>query len=291
MRVANWIKSRRGRRAAIKPPSNTEQSDAALEEALDITDIHLGPIKKGVHDTEPTNASPIEVLHNQHLDCAFHEDFGTGSLSRLKESIEPYLSDPVGVHLVELRCHCFELFKISRKMQIHRELLRRPAFDDAEIIMLGGCCFIADQWISLSFRWSAVHERGVSLVNDTMSLEEPPKLENQDQNVDEKVALFQLDMAQGRRWLETCLHHHQKCRPPDSHFIPHRLLFVGDWRTNPFLVSRVDETVVSYAALSYCWGAAEALVTQTSNVMDHFNGIDFQCLPRVCCCVLHTEEC
>jgi hypothetical protein len=81
MRVANWIKSRRGQRVAIKPPSYTEQSDAALEEALDITDIHLDPIKKGVHDTEPTNASPIEVLHNQHLDCAFHKDFGTESLS------------------------------------------------------------------------------------------------------------------------------------------------------------------------------------------------------------------
>jgi hypothetical protein len=190
MQVAKCIKSRRGRRAAIKPPSNTEQSDAALQEALDITDIHLDPIEKGVHDTEPTNPSPIEVLHNQHLDCAFHKDFGTGSLLRLKESIESYLSDPVGVHLAELRCHCFEFFKISHKVQIHRELLRRPAFfDDAEIIMLGGCCSIADQWIFLSLRWSAVHERGVSLVVDTMSLEEPPKLENHDQNVDEKVAL------------------------------------------------------------------------------------------------------
>jgi hypothetical protein len=46
MQVAKWIKSRRGRRAAIKPPSNTEQSDTALEAVLHITDIHLDPIKK-----------------------------------------------------------------------------------------------------------------------------------------------------------------------------------------------------------------------------------------------------
>lgn len=289
MRLTKWIKSRRGCRENAKPPGNPKQSDFALEKALALNNSHLHPV---VEKRKETILSPLEVLEIEHWNCAFQKDFGTTNLSRLKDSIEPYLGAPVGVHLADLQCHCLELFRITQKQYMHNELLRRLALSgDAEIIMLGGCCFIADHWISLSFRRTSHCEQDVSCLRDTMTFEQIPKLEQLDQNVGNNVSLFQLDMVQGRRWLEKCLNHHQKCRSPTSDFVPHRLLFIGDWRADPILVERFDKTVVPYAALSYCWGAAEVLVTQTSNIMDHFNGIDFECLPRVCCCDLYEYEC
>jgi hypothetical protein len=128
-------------------------------------------------------------------------------------------------------------------------------------------------------------------MENTVTIEALPHLQKWDANLESKLGLFHIDMSQSRRWLKACLKDHQNCRPPNPDFVPHRLLFVGDSQTNPILIPQFGEKVSSYAALSYCWGTAEVLVTKTSNIMDHFKSIDLKCLPKVCCCTLQRRKC
>lgn len=90
-------------------------------------------------------------------------------------------------------------------------------------------------------------------------------------------------------WIKACSDQHKNCRPPneDSHFLPSRLLYVGDL-IHPCL--RLVETArrpgaarlpshTEYIALSHCWGGAIACRLLTTNYASYINDIDKRTLP------------
>jgi hypothetical protein len=86
-------------------------------------------------------------------------------------------------------------------------------------------------------------------------------------------------MQLGKKWLNICREHHEKCRPISSN-MPTRVIALGD----PNSVSSMNRTrlVVTnglrepYVALSYCWGrgATESLMLRDSNLESLQQGID-----------------
>ncbi|QMW35263.1 hypothetical protein G4B84_010754 [Aspergillus flavus NRRL3357] len=84
-----------------------------------------------------------------------------------------------------------------------------------------------------------------------------------------------------RQWLSHCVQHDQACQPPDTEFMPRRLVNVGSWdgSREPFLFE--PTTPVIYACLSYCWGIDidRVMKTTTDNIHSHYQRLELAQLP------------
>ncbi|PIG87037.1 DNA polymerase alpha catalytic subunit, partial [Aspergillus arachidicola] len=84
-----------------------------------------------------------------------------------------------------------------------------------------------------------------------------------------------------RQWLSHCVQHDQACKPPDTEFMPRRLVNVGSWEGSrePFLFE--PTTPVPYACLSYCWGIDidRVMKTTTDNIHSHYQRLELATLP------------
>ncbi|KAE8317586.1 heterokaryon incompatibility protein-domain-containing protein [Aspergillus transmontanensis] len=84
-----------------------------------------------------------------------------------------------------------------------------------------------------------------------------------------------------RQWLSHCVQHDQACKPPDTEFMPRRLVNIGSWEGSqePFLFE--PTTPVPYACLSYCWGIDidRVMKTTTDNIHSHYQRLELATLP------------
>ncbi|KAJ4861465.1 heterokaryon incompatibility protein (HET) domain-containing protein [Trichoderma breve] len=91
-------------------------------------------------------------------------------------------------------------------------------------------------------------------------------------------------LDQAAKWLTECRTSHGECRVSDAEFVPNRLLYLGDSRTDSNILELVEKAAaVSYAALSHRWTKetpAKSLLT--SNFLDRKqNGMPIAYLPRM----------
>jgi len=86
-------------------------------------------------------------------------------------------------------------------------------------------------------------------------------------------------LRRARNWLSICKETHTKCRKEVaiSKCVPKRLLEIE----GKIVKLRVDvASKHDYVALSYCWGQAPHLKTESQNIEVHKNGIPITALPR-----------
>lgn len=94
-----------------------------------------------------------------------------------------------------------------------------------------------------------------------------------------KMSLFRV-----KTWLHDCLERHGqgKCktaadRLPGS--TPRRLLSLGNNRNQVRLVDDLNGIPTPYMALSYCWGTAPNIITNSANYRQHVHDIPWEVLP------------
>lgn len=90
----------------------------------------------------------------------------------------------------------------------------------------------------------------------------------------DSAAAFSLVSA----WYQTCLTHHSKCHNDRPTPLPTRVL---DVQCGVLLYEPPSRKIASYAALSYCWGGTQPLVTDNSSLACHKHGIPWPTLPRL----------
>ncbi|KAL6827918.1 heterokaryon incompatibility domain-containing protein [Trichoderma camerunense] len=91
-------------------------------------------------------------------------------------------------------------------------------------------------------------------------------------------------LDQAAKWLTECRTSHGECRVSDAEFVPNRLLYLGDSRTDSNILELVEKPApVPYAALSHRWTKetpAKSLLM--SNFLDRKqNGMPIAYLPRM----------
>lgn len=98
--------------------------------------------------------------------------------------------------------------------------------------------------------------------------------------IDDSLSEQAFDRA--AKWLSYCLDHDKECAPPNSDFMPRRLLNVGslDGTSEPFLFEPAQTS--PYVCLSYCWGTytGDVIKTTRSNLDSHYQCIPAELLPR-----------
>ncbi|KAE8418724.1 heterokaryon incompatibility protein-domain-containing protein [Aspergillus pseudocaelatus] len=84
-----------------------------------------------------------------------------------------------------------------------------------------------------------------------------------------------------RKWLPHCMQHDQACKPPDTEFMPRRLVNVGSWDGSRESFLYEPRTPVIYACLSYCWGIDidQIKKTTTDNIQSHHQRLELTQLP------------
>lgn len=88
-----------------------------------------------------------------------------------------------------------------------------------------------------------------------------------------------------RDWLTTCHMNHSSCRPylaTARDVLPALVLDVSPMMSQPDTIKllRVRNQNISYAALTYCWGAKQPNATTRSNLQAYLNGIKLSLLPQ-----------
>ncbi|EHK24031.1 uncharacterized protein TRIVIDRAFT_128569, partial [Trichoderma virens Gv29-8] len=92
-------------------------------------------------------------------------------------------------------------------------------------------------------------------------------------------------LDQAAKWLTECRASHEECRVSDAAFVPNRLLYLGDDRTDSNTLELVEkpDRPIPYAALSHRWTKetpAKSLLT--SNLLDRKqHGMPIASLPRM----------
>ncbi|UKZ76764.1 hypothetical protein TrVFT333_004474 [Trichoderma virens FT-333] len=92
-------------------------------------------------------------------------------------------------------------------------------------------------------------------------------------------------LKQAAKWLTECRTSHEECRVSDAAFVPNRLLYLGDDRTDSNTLELVEkpDRPIPYAALSHRWTKetpAKSLLT--SNLLDRKqHGMPIASLPRM----------
>lgn len=88
-------------------------------------------------------------------------------------------------------------------------------------------------------------------------------------------------LGRAASWLQDCVTTHSTCTILDTDFMPDRLVNVGKFDSEPFLVEGVSGTA-PYAALSYCWGTVPGtLITKKENLEQHKKSIRLVDMPQV----------
>ncbi|KAI0100335.1 heterokaryon incompatibility protein-domain-containing protein [Nemania sp. FL0031] len=82
-----------------------------------------------------------------------------------------------------------------------------------------------------------------------------------------------------REWLMSCMQTHPSCRPgKGASDLPTRIIDVSS--PEPQLAHSASLPVVSYAALSHCWGSIQPLRTLRCNIESHVKGIRVASMPK-----------
>ena len=88
-------------------------------------------------------------------------------------------------------------------------------------------------------------------------------------------------MRQIRQRLGECLTSHANCQRLNPHIRPPRLIDVQSSGPDMVQLRLLDSTKFDpYAALSYCWGASQAIKTTLSSLIAHEAGIPVASLPQ-----------
>ncbi|PMD39220.1 HET-domain-containing protein, partial [Hyaloscypha variabilis F] len=86
-----------------------------------------------------------------------------------------------------------------------------------------------------------------------------------------------------RKWLKDCVEGHENCSQPTGNIMPTRLLEVEHTQDQKHRRVRLCETyklkVAPYAALSYCWGGTQPIMTTSENIKQHLTRIHYTELP------------
>lgn len=86
-------------------------------------------------------------------------------------------------------------------------------------------------------------------------------------------------MALLKYWFKDCYDNHPYCRPPSPPFIPSRLLLIENEHSAKVLETKDCNAHYRYVALSHCWGDANRLKLQKSNMVDLLKHISITELP------------
>ena len=89
-------------------------------------------------------------------------------------------------------------------------------------------------------------------------------------------------LAFAKSCLEDCIERHHVCRTGAAVSItPTRLVYVGLNNSEIKLVELARGTVTPFAALSYCWGKAVPITTESKTIAARKAGLEWDCLPPV----------
>ena len=79
--------------------------------------------------------------------------------------------------------------------------------------------------------------------------------------------------------LDDCVANHELCRQSEDGYIPNRVIYIGDGRSNLRLVEDAPKFHANYAALSYCWGDGVPTITTMASLASRKAGIVWRSLP------------
>ena len=97
---------------------------------------------------------------------------------------------------------------------------------------------------------------------------------------------FEVAGAQGetaRRWIAECTATHKTCRSREASELPTGVLKIAPLeRASKWvrLHTAAPDENARYAALSYCWGGTENLITTSGNIDEHSRGINLDRIPH-----------
>ena len=91
-----------------------------------------------------------------------------------------------------------------------------------------------------------------------------------------------------RRQLQSCLENHRRCRTVEDPLLPTQVINAGTKERHQICDERVhlrlhvsqNNQRGEYVALSYKWGCEQQVTTNTMNIGNFTNAIDFNALPR-----------
>ena len=80
--------------------------------------------------------------------------------------------------------------------------------------------------------------------------------------------------------LDECINIHSRCRAPQTTFLPTRILDVGSIFDGTIFLLISEDRKARYAALSYCWGGQQEVVTKEDTWEAMTQGISLSVLPK-----------
>jgi hypothetical protein len=91
--------------------------------------------------------------------------------------------------------------------------------------------------------------------------------------------------AMVKNWPESCLDGHKKCPKPTGDFIPTPLIEIVhiQYHKHPRLCLRKTyrRDFAPYAALGYCWGGNQPVITASKNIYQHIIRFNYIALPAI----------
>ena len=88
-----------------------------------------------------------------------------------------------------------------------------------------------------------------------------------------------------KNWPESCLDGHKKCPKPTGDFIPTPLIEIVhiQYHKHPRLCLRKTyrRDFAPYAALGYCWGGNQPVITASKNIYQHIIRFNYIALPAI----------